>query len=241
MKYNFLNLPKALICSNKLDKKLIYLIESLGIKYIPSINNLNVNKNIMDHPDISIFELKKNNFLIAENLFLKYENLLKDYDLQLIRDNEDFSESYPNDSFLNVFKFQKYYLHTDKSSKILDKLMKNMSFKKLITKQGYSNCSCLNINDNIVITEDYSITKILNKENIKFLLVNKGEIKLPGFNYGFIGGSGIQLSDKLFLFSGNIKKLSYYDNLISILQKNELEPIYPDIDIVDFGGFVPIY
>lgn len=129
MKYNFLNLPKALICSNKLDKKLIYLIESLGIKYIPSINNLNVNKNIMDHPDISIFELKKNNFLIAENLFLKYENLLKDYDLQLIRDNEDFSESYPNDSFLNVFKFQKYYLHTDKSSKILDKLMKNMSFK----------------------------------------------------------------------------------------------------------------
>lgn len=129
LKYNFLNLPKALICSNKLDKKLIYLIESLGIKYIPSINNLNVNKNIMDHPDISIFELKKNNFLIAENLFLKYENLLKDYDLQLIRDNEDFSESYPNDSFLNVFKFQKYYLHTDKSSKILDKLMKNMSFK----------------------------------------------------------------------------------------------------------------
>lgn len=59
LKYNFLNLPKALICSNKLDKKLIYLIESLGIKYIPSINNLNVNKNIMDHPDISIFELKK--------------------------------------------------------------------------------------------------------------------------------------------------------------------------------------
>ena len=102
--------------------------------------------------------------------------------------------------------------------------------------QGYSACSTLVVDKKTVITADIGIKRALEKENIEVHLICAKEIKLPGYDCGFIGGSGVVIGDTLYTF-GSISNLSdavKIENALTV--KNiKIKEIIPD-DVCDFGG-----
>lgn len=54
--------------------------------------------------------------------------------------------------------------------------------------QGYTRCCCLPVDDTSFITSDQGIAKALKAADADVLVIEKGHILLPGFDYGFIGG-----------------------------------------------------
>ena len=67
------------------------------------------------------------------------------------------------------------------------------------TNQGYAACSCI-ITDDAMITSDIGIHSTLIKHGIPSHLVSNRGISLPGYDVGFIGGSGGFASGTLYLY-----------------------------------------
>lgn len=55
--------------------------------------------------------------------------------------------------------------------------------------QGYARCSTLILNNRTAVTADISVKNALEKDGAKVLLISSGDIKLEGYDYGFIGGA----------------------------------------------------
>jgi hypothetical protein len=62
------------------------------------------------------------------------------------------------------------------------------NFNIIDVKQGYTKCSVLPVSNNAFITDDISIYNQCVSFGIDVLYVGKGDVSLPGYNYGFIGG-----------------------------------------------------
>ena len=64
----------------------------------------------------------------------------------------------------------------------------NEGLNVINVNQGYSGCSVCVINDSAIITDDESIFTAAQNFLNDVLLIQKGSIRLNGYNYGFIGG-----------------------------------------------------
>ena len=114
------------------------------------------------------------------------------------------------------------------------------SLSKLDIKQGYCKCSCLVINENALITDDKSIYNIALKNGVDCLLVSKGDVTLPGHNYGFIGGASGKISKTEVLFFGDVTKHRDYKKIADFIEKHGCKIISLDFPLTDFGGIIPI-
>lgn len=92
--------------------------------------------------------------------------------------------------------------HTCKS--VLE-FTETMNYEIIDVNQGYAKCSTCVINNNAIITEDISIAKCAKQKGIEVLLIEKGFVRLAGYDYGFIGGCCGMIDDNLLAFNGNIK------------------------------------
>ena len=113
--------------------------------------------------------------------------------------------------------------------------------KKIISvNQGYTKCSTIVLKNNLFITEDNSIYNSLVKSGFECLLLEKGEVALEGYDYGFIGGASVYLEDEnILLFLGDITKHKDYDKIYNYCRNNKIEIDYiSDMKLCDIGGAV---
>ena len=79
------------------------------------------------------------------------------------------------------------------------------------------------------------------KENgFDCLLIAKGDVSLPGHEYGFIGGASAKISESEVLFFGDITKHRDYKKIADFIKKYGYEIISLDFPLTDFGGIIPI-
>ena len=195
---------------------------------------------------IDLMALKWNEYLFVtpetEGLIL---TVLKDiYDeipLKLIVTKEHLKETYPGDVLLNVKIVGKTVIGNRATmSETVREFFEERNFEFINIKQGYTGCSILKVNDDFIITDDDSIFEGT-KKHIKTLKITKGSILLPGYNYGFIGGSTLALHNQIFLF-GDYEKSPINgiasenecckDNLFTSLLKDE--------NLIDIGGIISL-
>ena len=127
-------------------------------------------------------------------------------------------------------------------TKIID-LLNDKNIQQINTRQGYSKCSTMILDEKNLITSDISIFKAIEKiSGINIALVNKGDIKLDGLDYGFIGGACSLLDKKTLAFMGS---LDYYVNgkrILDILNSLQIDVIFlSNTKLCDYGSFVPLY
>lgn len=108
-------------------------------------------------------------------------------------------------------------------------------------KQGYTKCSLCPVRENAVITDDSGIEKALLKYGYDVLKVNKGSVRLLGFDYGFIGGCSAMISRDILLFFGNFEMHSDKDRIKAFLQNYGIMPqsLNGD-DLTDIGSIIPL-
>jgi hypothetical protein len=107
-------------------------------------------------------------------------------------------------------------------------------------KQGYAKCSTLILGNKAIISADASIILMADKLNISRLKITNGinEIKLDGYDYGFIGGASAVYENKVFFF-GNLSLHSQGKEISDFCKKNGFLPISIGTKkLCDVGGAI---
>ena len=210
------------------DEKLLIeeeeTLEKLGYKIIKCPKTPLVNPAISSHPDIQLFPINKRAIIVQKDIDSNFKKKLIDMNYTVIESYKSLSYEYPGDIFLNAYQTTEHFIH---NIKFTDKnLLAHLKNKNIISvKQGYTKCSILPVSDKAFITSDPSISSALLPFGFDILKLPYGDILLPGYNYGFIGGcGGVSPKGELLLF-GDLSNYIYYKDILKFLLKYDIKPI----------------
>ena len=151
---------------------------------------------VKGHPDMMIFSYNKK--IIYEPHLEKIAGILKDNGYECIKGERIKSGEYPRDIIYDAARVGKSIIRYDGK---IERHIENLKAKFIKVKQGYAKCSIVQVDDKSIITSDKSIKDIWGKNA---LLISPGNIKLPGYETGFIGGASGVHKGKIF-FIGSLK------------------------------------
>lgn len=227
------NVKKALILSYKANDELRKFIQESGYEIIET-ERLEIDERIADHADLQIFQLDTKTYIAEPSVYEYYKEKLSKYNKKVLKGSFPVSGKYPEDCYYNIVFNGDYYICKDG---IIDEEIKKSlkDFQKINVKQAYTKCMCICL-ENLIITCDKGIYSKLIEYGKKCEFVEIENIKLDGFNSGFLGGSCGIISNKLILFTGDIRLSKNYEKLIKILNENGYEPVFPRGELVDLGS-----
>ena len=177
---------------------------------------------VSGHPDIFIFQ-NNEELIIAPNSPKKLIAFLDKNNVNYVYGEKKVGLALNNSTQYNCIVTNSYLLHkkgfTDKS------IQTRFSDKKFINlPQAYTRCSLTKINDNNYITSDKGIEKALVKEGFNVLYIDPKPILLPGYPFGFFGGTNGIYKEKFYLI-GCLKYHPQRKVIEEFLTKKHLEII----------------
>ena len=166
-------------------------------------------------------------------------NLISNYGYTAIPCDFDVKDIYPYDISLNQALIGKYVIGNQKycATEILKYISENR-YSYLQTKQGYAKCSTLILNKNAIITADDSIINTVCGLDVDVLKIQNGanEIKLCGYDYGFIGGASA-VYEKTVYFFGNIDLHKNGKEILHFCQSHGFSAVsLSESTLTDLGG-----
>lgn len=232
---------KAAIISYKSDSKLKDMLNEKNIDIIETIKCKDVDKPVDDHPDLVVHPIDKKNIFVYYKHFDYYKEKLDKYGVNVHRSFNELNKEYPNDIYMNISRLKGYFFH---KQNYIDKNIEKILLESTVSvevKQGYAKCSSMIIKDDTVITTDYKLNKKYISLGFNSYLLPSGDIGLPGYNTGFIGGTCGNIGKDEILFYGNLEKYKHSKELIKILNYENIEFIYPNTEeFVDRGSIIGI-
>jgi hypothetical protein len=180
---------------------------------------------VSDHPDMLLNVIDKKNILVHKDMDKSFTLFLSELGYNIHISDKILKKEYPEDILLNGLNLKDVFIHRlDKTDTALLKLLHG---KKLInSKQGYSKCSVAVLSENAFITSDDNMEKILLLEGKKVLKLPYGDIILPGYNYGFIGGCCGLIGENVMAFYGDLSFYKYGQSVLNFLKENKIEAVF---------------
>lgn len=223
------------IASQKLISKLNdHNIETIKIKTNPAVDIIG------HHSDLNLLNYAYGKLIIDNSQSDNFVNFLtKGYGLKVI---SRIRSPYPYDSGLNcVVMGEKVICNLKSVSDEVIHLAEELNYRIIPVNQGYTKCSVCLLNDKALITDDESIYRVCQKNNIDSILISKGSINLSGFNYGFIGGCTGLIDKNKLLFNGDINYHRDCNIVIDFLKSYKIEPIIIENEpLTDIGSIIPL-
>lgn len=232
---------KRVVIGHGYNEEIYDNIRKLGVEILFSSECTNVLQGIRNHADIGICQVDSNTFYLSKEQSLLADELVNlGYSTEFI--DEDLGEKYPADVPLNCVRVGKHIFFNPKtvSKKIID-YIKASGLIEIHVRQGYTKCSIAPVSDDCIVTDDFSIGYKADDFGFDVLVIGKGDIKLKGFNYGFIGGSTGKISSDKMLITGNVDKLSDGEKIKKFLYKHDVQLIeLSKKEAEDVGSIIPI-
>ena len=201
----------------------ILFFASTGITY----------NSISGHPDIFIFQ-EKNNLIIAPNSPEQLINFLKKHEVNFQPGTGKVGKNFGNSVKYNCIATNNFLLHKKNMTESL--ILEHSRNKKFINlPQAYTSCSMINLRNNIFISSDLGIKKVLDRNNLKNLYFSPENIRIFDHNNGFFGGTCGISGNKIF-FNGNIDKHKHGKELRTFLYDLNYEIICLHDDFLYDGG-----
>ena len=171
--------------------------------------NAAVDARVADHTDLSLFV--SDAVYVAPNVYGSFvERMdemrhtltsqggsLKFLEERLICGTKPLKKEYPYNIAYNAVKLKNHFFHKLKHTET--KILENINCDTIEVNQGYTRCSTMVLTEEAVITEDVALAQNYRAHGYDVLVIEKGHIILPGFNYGFFGGTGGVIEDVLIL------------------------------------------
>ncbi len=233
------HLPTGKVChllcgniSDELQRALLQFVDSL----IFTAPEPAVEQALSCHADLSACPMPNKKILISKSQ-LNLKDKLNSLGFCVIM-HDDVMSPYPKDCKLNFISTHQYSIF---NSNILNSSIFHNSIKNITTKQGYIKCSVAPVASNAILTDDSSIAKAAEKQGIDVCFVTKGDILLPGYNYGFIGGCCGKLSESQLAFCGNVESHRDYKKIIDFLKRYNVTAInLSNSQLTDVGSLIPL-
>lgn len=192
---------------------------------------------ISTHPDSLIFRDGKTIY-IPKGYDYGY-SLLSDIGLSALKTTEEEGNKYPNDTIVNSFVYSSYIFSGENISADILNYATDMGYSHIVVRQGYAHCSSIVLNNGI-ITQDKGIYKECILHNIDCLYINQGNILLPGYDTGFIGGSCLVIQNDV-IFYGDVRMHPDYNEIVSFIEKMGYKIKYfENKPLTDYGGGIVI-
>ena len=250
---------KYLFVDNKIRDIEYNYLKSLNFEIIKLQVNGNLYDEISSHVDIHVCKIK-DKVIVSKELYeylnINFFCINKHLDLKekIICGDSYVLGDYPLDVKYNLFTFNNIAIHNFKyTDKTCLSVIDDLNMDKINVKQGYSNCSCLNILDKICLTSDKGIFNKLVKEknnnfNIDIIYISKDkcDINLLKNNgkysdmKGFIGGCLSYIDNKLIIF-GDSKYIYNFSKVKEVLDKNNIQIVeFKDNKLIDYGKIIEV-
>lgn len=249
MSNSFTNLyiPQKRILQAVISKDLsIEINKSLydyGIEIILMEDNPFLPDPLASHVDMQIINISKGVLIYAPGLSGNTLSSLERAGYELIKGSTYPKDKYPFDIAYNcAIVGENAFLNPKYTDAIALEKLEELSIQIHPVKQGYAKCSTCIVSKEAIITADADIYKKALQAKLDALLINpQTTIKLPGYNYGFIGGSCGLISDYELAFFGNVKYLLDADAIIEFCRKHGKKVLsLSNHPICDLGGLFPL-
>lgn len=186
------------------------------------------------------FGILKDTLLCLEDAFINVEEqqiYFKGYTFHCIRSS--LGNKYPQSVVFNGKWMGSVFIHNmNYTDKNVLKFLETTKINKIHTKQGYTGCSLLLLNDNVGITSDSGLARDLTNHGFDILLINPGYIELNGFEYGFIGGASFVDKGKV-IFNGDLDNHIDSKKIRAFINSHQLEIVnFKNRPLVDVGSFI---
>lgn len=180
------------------DIKITDELRCFGFEIINAPVNNNISSPVNTHPDMQLC-IFDGVAVCDRHLYDFYSGIFKGTQITLFCGEKITSGNYPDDIAYNIKVVGNNVFH---NFRYTDNILKNkLAGKQFIdVSQGYSGCSICKVSDEAIITSDQLIHKSAVKNGIKSLLISVGDIDLPPYDYGFIGGASFYFDKKVFFF-----------------------------------------
>lgn len=185
-------------------------------------------KPIAAHPDMLLLPIGKKIF-VSRKYFEKAETALSDIstltNMTLMLTDDIPKSPYPYDIAFNGIQIGKYFFClAPYISKDALGFSKELGLEIVSVKQGYTKCNICKVSEKALITSDPSIEKAAKKLGIEVLKISSGNISLPGYDFGFIGGASGE-TDKNVFFCGDLSCHPDGERISAFCQKQGKHPV----------------
>lgn len=220
---------KIALVDTRMPKEAQNRLTALGYYVISMPPDKRLSAPVASHPDMLVFY--HNTTLIAsadyceEHPFV-FEDISRfSKNIKIIFTEDKIGESYPHDAKFNAAVIgNKIFYKEDSVSESITGYAKATGLAAYHTKQGYPACTTLPLSDSAAISADRGIAETMSDAGIEVTLIENGDISLPPYEYGFIGGASGKDGKRLF-FIGDISRHRSKEKIISEAEANGLEII----------------
>ncbi len=177
-------------------------LQELGIPYTVLPENTALASPLSAHPDISVLSLG-DTYFTTETYFREIFTLFDRNNKKLVAVPEPLESGYPSETLFGGFTLGKHlFCKTDSFSKTVLHHAKTHGYQIHHVRQGYAKCAALTVKNELLISADAGLCRAAAPYG-KVLQIKPGNIALPPYTCGFIGGASAVLKDSV-LFFGNL-------------------------------------
>ncbi len=188
--------------SEKCERRLT--LEGFRVIKLPPSEKLS--KPLASHPDMILFS-HANNIIASAEYCERYPWVFSDIreysNASLTFTADSFSDKYPYDAIFNALTLgNTVFMKENTISESIKTYAEKSELRTVNTEQGYPACTTLGF-ENSAITADLGMAKILENNGVNVTVIRNGDISLPPYEYGFIGGASGVCGNKIY-FLGDI-------------------------------------
>lgn len=160
-------------------------------------------------------------------------------------DPSKLGSTYPADILYNACCTGRYFIHNLKytAPELLAayeqaaQYMKN-PLLRISVPQGYTKCNIVGVDEKSIITSDAGIERACSSAGMSVLKIRPGYILLPGYSYGFLGGTSGRIGDEI-VFNGNLSAHPDFDAIYAFIESRGLSCVYfRDYPLTDIGSLI---
>ena len=217
-------------------------LTEMGIKPICLPDNNGIASPVRSHADMSAYYCGNGKLILSKNIAGKCSADMFPHGTDIIVSASGQSENYPLDIGLNACEIDDYIFC--KKDSIDDEVLAhaiNYNKKIINTRQGYSKCSVCILDNKHIITSDSSIASSAGLIDIDVLLITPGFFALPGYNYGFIGGSCFKTNNNTIVFTGKLSGHTDEKRIMQYIENLGLNTVFLTNErCFDIGSVIPL-
>lgn len=231
---------KSVLISESANTIIKEYLKNLKYSIIEIKKTTAVYEAVSGHPDIYVCKMGKEIIVAKEQLpFIKQS--LDQNNITYLEGEASLGFKYPENIRYNVVQMGNNLIHNIKyTDKVLLKKAEEHDLKLYHVKQGYTKCNLVIVDENSAITSDEGLCKALQTIEIDVLLVQKGFVKLEGFDYGFLGGACGRIDNTIF-FNGNLENHPDFKKIQEFIKSKSVNLKYFEkYPLEDIGSIIEV-
>lgn len=191
---------------------------------------------IASHPDTLAAQIGEKLFIYSD--YSAGAELFSSFDIGYEKIAQAAGSTYPLDTRLNCFLCGKtLFCRRESCAPEILCFAENSGISISDTNQGYAHCAALAVPGGI-ITADKNIAESAEKRGDNVLNISDGDILLPGYACGFIGGAGGVIGTEVFFFGDPLthrdgKRITGFISSLGLASVSLFGG-----ELVDFGGIL---